>query len=236
MGIIICPKHGRAGLVESCAHVGETLDEGLFGNFEKLNVFGTMLLCHRCFDDLGFSGYLNIKTKDFSSWNNPLFERYERDYERIPGRRALCAECVAAAEVADSRRKGKCDPFPVFERTITSNDKATIGEIEDQIGSNFDFRKSIVAEDKAACFVIPGTYRKPLTVKVYYVTDRFEQDKIKSFLLSLLEGRQMNEAKVEFWEAEIWTSWTNDKTGTQGHKRGAEVLLREEYLNCASES
>jgi len=50
---------------------------------------------------------------------------------------------------------------------------------------------------------------------------------------SFLKDVELNQVKVEFWEAEIWNTWSNPKTGTSGASRGKEIMLREVYLNCA---
>jgi hypothetical protein len=233
MGIVICKQHGRAGIVETCIHVGQDIDQGRFGEYERISLVGALILCRRCYTATGYDKFGKYSGASIEApVDDAVLEEMEASYGRIAGRRTICSECVAAVQVEQARREGKKDPFPVYEKTMTSHDHDCVEALESHLTRHFDFKKSIVAKNRVAVFVTAGNYRWPLTVRVFYVRDRLEQDKIVSLATAFLKDLPLNQAKVEFWEAEIWNTWTNPQSGVSGGCRGNEVLLREAYLNC----
>ena len=140
----------------------------------------------------------------------------------------MCRGCGSRA----GRRNGQPDPFPVYENTITANNPAPAEKLKKLLNVNFKVRKSIVNKDGPALFVEQGHYRTPLVVKAYYVHDRAEQDRLIDFVKRFFQDPPFFQARVELWDTEVWTTWTNDRTGSSGGIRGNEILLREAYVNC----
>jgi hypothetical protein len=218
-----------------CPHVAQDLDRGVFGNFEKVSVMGSLLLCRECYLNNGFDQFRdykcnNLPRHEWPETDETVLDKFEDAYKTLEGRRGYCAECVAAIQVNQARKDGEKDPFPIYEKTMTSHDQVRIQALADYLTRHFDFQGSIVTKTKVAAFVTPGNYRQPTTVKIYYVLDQHQQDKIILLTSDFLKDLPLNQAKVEFWEAEKWTAWKT-KNGTAG-SRGKEVLQREAYLNC----
>ena len=59
-----------------------------------------------------------------------------------------------------------------------------------------------------------------------------DQDQVIALVSRFLRGQKLNQARVQFYEAEMWEKWTNLDIGSSGAKRGEENLLREVLLNC----
>jgi hypothetical protein len=233
MGITICRKHGRAGFSEMCPHVANAVDERSYREFHRFDVFpASVLVCDICLGrfHLGeFRNHPGIVCKEPLEIDDALVEKFIRTYQRIESLTARCAECIAAAQVAQARRDGRPDPFPVYEKTLTSHHRRLVKKLDRHLRRNFNFQRSIVDPEywEWALFMKPGHYTRPLTVIVYYVIDPAEQDHIVALVSEFLEGRRRNQAKVEFYEAEVW-----NETGEGGGYRGEEKLLREVSLNC----
>ncbi|MGO9487161.1 MAG: hypothetical protein ACLPX9_21735 [Rhodomicrobium sp.] len=233
MGICICEKHGRAGIVEVCPHAGDLIDKGRYGDFHLIDVLGLLLVCEECFRGYNLQQFENRPR----FWEHPdeqAEEAYLGIYERLEGRRVKCAECVATAEVAQARRDGKPDPFPVFERTLTANHREVLEQLEAHLIHNFDFEPSIVEHQRKerAVFVQGGNYREPLTVTVYYVTAADKQEQIASLIADFLAAFELNQCRIRFFQAEIWITTYNAEKRPSGAYRGQETLLREIFLNC----
>jgi hypothetical protein len=235
MGVTICEKHGQAGFVEMCSHTSALVDRGLLPTGHRLTALGGLLVCGDCFELLGFSRFASLEDMPIEqriSADTSLWQAFEEAYNKIERRRSICAECLAAIEIEDARRKGLPDPFRVFERTLTSNESALIKDLEDQIKSAFPFKMSAVQSTDLAVWLIPGTYRRPLTLKIYYETEGAIQESVAALLCSLLQDVPSNQAKLEFWEVENWSSRPNATATATIATRGPETLLREIYLNC----
>jgi hypothetical protein len=130
--------------------------------------------------------------------------------------------------------EGRPDPYRVYERTLTENHREILNELEAHLISRFEFQFSAVnpAKRERAVFVRGGDYRQPLTVTTYYVTTAEEQDFIVLLLTDFLAKFELNQAKVAFFAAEVWTTWFNPEKRTSGGRRGKEKLLRETFINC----
>src|SRR5580698_8845151 len=180
MGIMICSKHGRSGFVEVCTHVARDLDQGQYGEYESLSLMGNLILCRGCYTTTGFDNFRQYSDSsginDLSRFTDAIIGDFEAAYEKLEERRIYCVECVAAIQVAQARKEGKKDPFPVYEKTMTSHEQDRVQALEKHLISRFEFKNSILGEYRnkhtAAAFVAAGGYRLPATVKIYYVRDR----------------------------------------------------------------
>jgi hypothetical protein len=237
VGVFICEKHGQAGIVEACPHAAEIIGQENYHQFHRIEIFGVMLVCEEClrkYKLAGFEGYPSwIEAERPDEELDKAVDAYLEKYERLIGRRAFCSECVAAAEVAQTRREGGPDPFPVYERTFTANHSEALGELKEHLATSFEFRYSVVNPAERAVFVSGGNYRQPMTVTIYYVTMPNEQDFIVSLVRNFVARSERNQVRVIFFEAEVWTTWLSPKKpASGGGRRGKETLLREIFLNC----
>jgi hypothetical protein len=159
---------------------------------------------------------------------------YEEAYKRLEGRRVGCAECVAAAEVSQARKEGRPDPYPVYERTLTHNQRKVLDDLKQYLARNFIFPRSSIGSDrdKPALFIEERNYRWLMTVKVYYVMDAQEQDRIAGLVADFLRKVERNQCRLIFLEAEVWHTWSNPEKGISGAYRGQEKLIREIFVNC----
>ncbi len=235
MGICLCEKHGRAGIVVVCPHVSELVSRGRYGRFHRLRVLGEDVFCGDCFHATGLDDLARdpaVDGRGIAELADAVIETYFGAIERLGQRTtAHCAECVAAAEVTQARIDGRPDPFPVFERTMTSHHGGALSELRAYLVSEFAFRESIAPRVDAgaapAVSVVAGTYRQPLTVRAYYVVKAAAQERIVGLVSAFLAGRELDQARVEFYEAEIW-----ETSGLGLRYRGEEKLLRDALLNC----
>ena len=53
-----------------------------------------------------------------------------------------------------------------------------------------------------AVFFNPGSYSRPFTVMVYYVTARTEQDRVTAIVDEFFQGQERNQLKIQFFESE----------------------------------
>lgn len=244
MGICLCERHGRAGIVVVCPHVSELVSRGRYGRFHRLRVLGEDIFCGDCFHATGLDDTAReVDDTGAAHLADAAIETYLRAIERLGQRTtAHCAECVAAAEVTQARIDGRPDPFPVYERTMTSHHAGALSELYAYLVDELAFRESIAprpdvdavdtveaveAGATSAVAVVAGTYRKPLTVRAYYVVEAAAQDRIVGLVSGFLAGRELDQARVEFYEAEIW-----ETDGLGLRYRGEERLLRDALLNC----
>ena len=233
MGVCICKKHGRSGIVVTCAHVAASLDAGRFGDFHLIQLMGHLLVCSDCLTTHGFDAFVDLPSALPSPANQGNFDAdeavliaYEAACERLGTHKPFCSSCVDEIEFQQARRDGRPDPFPVYERTLTSLNQDLIDTLERRLLDRFKFRESIVQKKTCALEVYPGDYRRPLTLRTYYVVDPEDQRRIVDAVSSFLRDQQLNQARVQFWEAEAWT-----QTKVRGW-RGAEKLLHSVDLNC----
>jgi hypothetical protein len=232
MGIVQCKKHGRAGIVELCSHASEIIGSGSFDHLREIVVLNKLLVCERCFDQHGlarFQGRDFLETKSDKEAEE-LLDAYDEAVNQLGETDVKCAECVAAAEINQARKAGRCDPFPVYERTLTSNHRETLRRLEEYLVGNFDFQPSLLdpQEQKRAVFVFAGGYRKPMTVAVYYVTRTDKQDYIVKLISEFLTDFSLNQSKIVFYESEL----INTSSFTDVTSRGEERILREVFVNC----
>ncbi len=236
MGRVQCSKHGMAGIIETCAHVAEDLDRSLLGDFTQVAILGKLLLCPACMQAGGFKKFA-AKLEDWQSLlakeNDELWTEYVAQYERVPGRRIYCSEYVATAMVDSARKRGLPDPFKVYENTVNSNQSDITTEIGQLLNSRYTFPVSIIDKRQSSMRVVPGNYRLPLIVKFYYIEDQETQDGIVGLLYNYFCGSPLYQICIEFWQAEVWTTWKNERTGTSGRSKGEELLLRKVYMNCS---
>ncbi len=161
MGKCICEKHGHTGIVEVCPHAGDLIASGRYGDFHLIEMLGLLLVCEECWHRYDLRQFENCEG-DFETFDDKILDAFYAVYERLEGRRVECAECVAAAEVAQARRDGKPDPFPVYERTLTANHRDALDQLEAHLIRNFDFKPSIVEtyRKRPTVFVQGGQYRR----------------------------------------------------------------------------
>jgi hypothetical protein len=236
MGLIICEKHGESGIVETCEHVSADLKRDVFGQFHRVEILGNMLICDLCWSkyDLlrlenrskGIGSNVFELIADENSFVDECIEIHEKLQSVV-----WCTQCIAEIQVREARSNGKLVPFPIYERTLNSHNEDAIQELRTSLATNFQFKKSNVM-DSLAVFVTPGAYRYPLTVKIYYVTSENEQRQIVQLVDKFLCSKELNQAKVEFYEAKVWEMSFNQETGILSGNRGEEKLLMEVFLNC----
>ncbi|MCP4215719.1 MAG: hypothetical protein GY765_13785 [bacterium] len=235
MGKMINKIHGRSGFLEACSHVAEEIDNNRYGQFHQA---GTLLVCEACLRKYHLERLEGIEpaNKGISSFweNEELLEEYFEAYDQVPDsdRNIRCSECVAVAKVEQARRNGEDDPFPTYEKTLNSHNSEIIQELKNLLMVNFQFRNSIVIDNESSLRIAAGGYRYPLTVTIYYVTNEDDQNRIVNTIDVFFHDKELNQAKILFYEAEVWETHSNHEDGRIGGRRGEEKLAREVILNC----
>jgi hypothetical protein len=226
MGMTLCNTHGLADIALPCPHAAKELENKRYGKFSKVQLF---LICADCLHKYELERFVD---NDVWEEDEEVFEAYLNATEKIEHSTPWCCECVAVVEVEQARREGRDDPFPVYEKTLNSHSMDVINELQTQLTKRFKFEEPIVEDNHLAVFVWPGTYTRPLTLQIYYVTSENKQSHIVEFVNEFFQDLRENQVKVQFLEAEVWDTWSNAETGVSGAKRGDEKLLREVFLNC----
>jgi hypothetical protein len=234
VGIIICKKHGQAGIVETCQHVANEIDNKRYGQFHYA---GTLLVCEECLHQYHLERFENNSLAlghgifgilEDEELTDAFFDIYEQFQERT----VRCSQCIAVAKVEQARKNGEPDPFPTYDKTLNSHDLEIVEELYHFLTTNFRFQKSTVVDNRFAVFIEPGGYTYPLTVKIYYVRAESAQSQVVNLIDNFFQGQELNQVKVKFLEAEVWETRVNPETGLSSGKRGEERLLKEVLLNC----
>jgi hypothetical protein len=207
MGKIICKKHGYACIVEPCQHVANEIDDKKYGKF--YHIF-TLLLCKNCLQKYNLENFSDkLLSYDGDIWNNDeLLDYFFDAYDKIEERTVRCTECVAVAKVEQARINGEQAPFPTYNKTLNSHSNI-INKFMSQLKIKFQFQKSIVVDNHFAVFVKPGAYTYPMTVTIYYIVNEEEQTHIIKFIDEYFQSILLNQVKIEFFEAEVWNTWSN---------------------------
>jgi hypothetical protein len=85
MGIINCPVHGRAPIVETCGHVAEKIERRQTPTGHRLTILGDLLVCDTCFVQLGFdrvASLAKMPIQDAVCVNDERWQAYEAAYDR----------------------------------------------------------------------------------------------------------------------------------------------------------
>ena len=243
MGIILCQKHGRQGFYLYCEHIDAEFKQDIYHKYRDfaLSELPGIIVCDKCWTAHNldrFQKFIEMPLDEFLDLDDEITKPVEVEWDKIYNSvnpSPWCGECVAEVMVQDARRKNEPPLFQAFESTLTQKQKETVDELEQKLKDNFIFQKSVVWEtrfqDRASVFVSAGAYSYPLTIQIYYKTDENEQNKIVQFVDDFLQKTKLNQAKIEFWEAENWIA-TENRFGLHNYHRGEEKLLREVYLNC----
>jgi len=239
MGRTFCEKHRLSSIELTCQHVAEEIKNKRYGRFHDAAI---LLVCEDCLHKY----HLEPLEDNSLALSDPLSDDERLDeifheleiFEHMEGRATLCSECIAVAKVEQARRNGEIDPFPTYERTLNSNHGNEIESFQTQLSANFKFAKSVrpfAKKNPFALFIKPGAYTYPLTVMIYYVTSESQQEQIIQFIIEYFRWKDLNQVKVQFYEAEVWKLKSNPETGISSAERGMEKLLREVCLNCLKE-
>jgi hypothetical protein len=218
MGICSCEVHGSQSWIETCPHIGEAFRKGVV--LQRFKVFSGLLnveVCNHCFQRHNLSRF---EVEPYPEWDEhwATYDLLHADSE------GHCLVCVAAAELAAARREGRPDPFPAYERTLTFLQSEIVEKLDAILLRSFDFRRSVVDSNHRALSVCHGSITYPLTVTVYYVTDREQQDAILQCIANFFKDVQQRQYRVQFLRSENWGP-VAEHSGTWG--RGPEEIIRD---------
>jgi len=245
MGITYCKKHGRQGFDQVCEHIDAKFKEGIFSlETHRLNFWEIILVCDNCWRDYDiekFENHPELKGKSFFDIddefdeNSSIYKEYGNVQQKLnENLRGWCLQCIKEVEVKTTRRKGKVEPFPVFEKTLTVTQQETVDRLFEELIKNFQFQNSVYwkaqFQNRPAVSVSAGAFTYPLTITIYYVISEGEQNQIIEFVKNFLLQTEFNQIKIIFYEAEIWASEKN-QFGLLNWHRGEESILREVHLN-----
>ncbi len=228
MGIMQCRKHGTGAITHVCRHADEAFKAGIFKSYNE-NKYGSLLICDACLNSL------EIDTSPDDEWD-VYFNAIEKLDDEVT---MWCDECIAEVEVNYARRQGLDDPYAVYERTYTDNHQHQIDELRAYLLENHSFKPSRAPAaarqtESEALFIEAGTYRKVLTITIYYATEAKSQDHIINLTKEFFSQQMLNQCRIKFMKEENWHASIKN---IEGHKipvarRGKEALIREVHLNC----
>jgi hypothetical protein len=200
VGIVKRCKHGVQGINLICSHISEDLDSEKIGVTKRLCIcFGHALICPSCMN-LGEVQNFNIFVEINKICDQDLLE-VESD---------LIEDCLERFEKVESLIKlvPKC---PVCIDEIRIKQARRSGHPDLPLKKAVEFRL--------------GNYRTPLRIRIYYVREKLEQNKIIEIINERLQKEPMNQVQIEFFEAENWQFWNDPETGSSGRKHLEEKLL-----------
>lgn len=243
MGIIHCKKHGKQGFIEVCEHIHDEYKNDIYhkprrftsGNLYFIEVCD---ICWQKYDLDRFQHFSEISLDEFLDLDNEkaksLKDEWRNVYDSV-NRRGWCVQCIAEVKVKQARRNNEPLPFPVFEKTLTENQRELVEELKKNLLETFHFQKSVRClipyENFPAVFVQTGAFTYPLSIKIYYILAEKEQNEIIEFVKTFIQQTELSQARIAFWEAESWIK-TENRFGLYSYHQGEEKLLREVYLNC----
>jgi hypothetical protein len=216
MGRYSCEIHGGQSFIETCSHLSAALRNGV--SLHRNRVFPVLNLevCDACFQQHDLSRY----SEDWPDW-----DEMEEVYDLLTAGSGLyCLECVAAAELSTARCEGRPDPFPAYERTLTFLQNEIVESLEVKLLRSFDFRRSVVNSNHRALSVRHGSITYPLTITIYYVTAREQQDAILKSVADFFKDVPRRQYRIKFFRSENWGP-VAEHSRTWG--RGPEEIIRE---------
>lgn len=251
MPLTHCAIHGDSGSLEMCEHLKSDLDRGIHQEFSTLPIY-TIRMCNACFEQHDVQSILDAVLLDREAVDalraeqtgvssiGPayLFEAaaLERDhpevlativhlYNVLNERSSLmCEGCIDQVHVDHAQRMGNDAPFVIFEQTIHHSDDPRIDRLLALLRGRMNPRGNH-GNAFYGCNLFAGTIRRPLTLRVYGISDPDEQ----VATLRVIEDFFMNDIEfqrsIEFFEPIRWTT-TTDEDGTR-QTRLPDVLLRE---------
>lgn len=241
MGITLCKKHGQQGFFEVCGHIYQEYENDIYRSNRRfeLGEFYFIEVCEKCWQKHNldrFDHFAEISDDELLDMDQEKAKAIDDEWRKVydsVNRRGLCVQCIAEVKVKQAKRNNEPIPFPIFEKTLTENQSDLVEKLKKNLLENFHFQKSarcfIPYENFPAVFVRTGAFTYPLSVKIYYILSETEQNEIVEFVKTFLEQTELNQAKIQFWEAE---SWIKTETEFGFSHQGEEKLLREVYLNC----
>ena len=101
MGIMICRTHGQEEFWETCPHIAEQVEAGMFPSGRRLSVLGHLFVCEDCFNSLGFqeaASLAEMPLEEQIEVSDGRWEAFNAAYEALKDRRIFCFACVAELE------------------------------------------------------------------------------------------------------------------------------------------
>lgn len=220
MAITVCKKHGESGVISMCNHIFEKLNSGIYPSFFQLPIY-KVRICKKCFEKYNLEKIVSdykIDKKNVDELrgqrtdiysiapdyyfemgilkeDNPeLLIELELIYNSL-NRKAECSDCVDKVHLDYAKKNDLPQPFEPFENTIMREDDKRITEIENLLSNYFNensFKKSAV--------VFEGSIRKPLSIKIYGVTDNKEQKLILELIENYFKKITEKQRKIIFFE------------------------------------
>jgi hypothetical protein len=214
MGVFICDVHGTQGCYEVCEHIDAALGAG---KMLRSKLILEVKVCETCEVRHDLNRFMN---EEFPDWSDEAVNQYSLLNATST---CHCLQCIAAVELSSARENGEPDPFSPYERTLTYLQLEIVERLEKALLGNFEFRQSVVELSRKALWVDYGAITCPLTITIYYVTERDHQDAILHWLDQFFAHLTHRQRRVLFYRAENWQS--GKRPGV--HNRGPEELLRQ---------
>ncbi len=216
MGIIRCKVHGVQGFYEVCEHIDAALSAGT--KLRSIRIL-EVEVCETCEDRYDLARFMD---EEFPDWSNDA----EVQYKTLNATsKCRCVQCIAAVELSSTRVNGGPDPFPPYERTLTYLQQDIVERLETALLGAFEFRQSVVDPSRKALWVRYGAITRPLTITIYYVTERSHQDAILQWLERFFERFPQRQRRVLFYGAENWKEVPAEPPAISAFTRGPEELL-----------
>lgn len=208
MGRIKCKKHGLQPFREICQHLAKDFSNGIYPEF-KQSTLTYILLCLECHSQYNWAEF-DIDFKELEKLPEhevkEMEQQFDKSYESI-NRSAWCVQCINEVELAHNRRLNKLDPFEAFENTMLFENWEEIDQLGKLLRSQFSFGKSNnPLFDTDNLYLIPGTIKTPLLIKISEEVDATKQMEILTVIDSFFEGRELFQRRILFidqkWEEE----------------------------------
>jgi hypothetical protein len=219
MALVKCKKHGGAGLRELCGCLDQAITQGLFPKTYELT--DLEVVCQSCAEFI---------CKNYSPTNITLDTLHSVDVEIELSKEnwvlfynkhnqtsvCWCELCYQDFKVKRARYEDKPIAFDVYEKTLEYQDKAIIDKLYEYLLGAYPFKLKLYDDDYRYSYSLPNTkgikalevhygyILRPLTISVWYVTEKEQQKLVLNIIEQFFKQEQEEkyQRKVIFYEAE----------------------------------
>jgi hypothetical protein len=217
MAYFRCEKHGGTGLRELCECLNHEIIQGLFPKTYELE--GSVVICKSCAEFIcknckptnvtielldTFEGQIELSGE---SWS--LF--YTRHNATSV---CWCGLCYWDFKVKQARHENRTLEVDVYEKTLEHQDQTIIDKLYEYLLNSYPFELKLYDDNYNYSYSLPNTkgikalevYQghilTPLTISVWYVTEKKEQELVLSIIKDFFKQEEKYQRRIVFYEAE----------------------------------
>lgn len=252
MPITTCQTHGESGCPEMCEHLYENLGKGVFLLFYTLPVY-TIRMCMGCFEKYNVQEIISTIAIDKKSVENKkkeekgvyriapdyhfesailkeenpeILNRIEEIYHELNKKSGFeCSNCIDDIQLDYARKNNLELPFEPFENTIIHGEDKRITELDKMLDKYLETEGVSVFERPRTFETSSGWVRRPLTIKIYGVTAKEEQESLLKLIDKFYEKIAQKQRKIIFFEPLHWITEELENGMVRRYRDKTKMLL-----------